>query len=80
MSRDGITFEATSRTVATAKGTMHYHDVGQGEPVVLIHGSGPGVSGWANFEGNLATFSRHYRCLVPDLPGFGTARRTASIP
>lgn len=78
--QDTITFEATSRTLATAKGSMHYHDVGEGEPLVLIHGSGPGVSGWANFEGNLATLSRHYRCLVPDLPGFGGSEANGEHP
>lgn len=40
-------------------------------PVVLLHGSGPGVSGWANFNGQLALFSQYFRCLVLDLPGFG---------
>lgn len=80
MAQDAITFEATSRTVATAKGTIHYHEVGDGEPLVLIHGSGPGVSGWANFEGNLAALSRRYRCLVPDLPGFGNSEATGEHP
>jgi 2-hydroxymuconate-semialdehyde hydrolase len=26
------------------------HDVGSGAPVLLIHGSGPGVSAWANWR------------------------------
>jgi pimeloyl-ACP methyl ester carboxylesterase len=59
---------------------MHYHDVGEGEPVVFIHGSGPGVSGWANFEGNLPAFSSRYRCLVPDLPGFGGSEANGEHP
>jgi pimeloyl-ACP methyl ester carboxylesterase len=80
MTNEAITFEATSKTVATAKGSIHYHEVGQGDPVVFIHGSGPGVSGWANFEGNLATFSRQYRCLVPDLPGFGRSEANGENP
>jgi pimeloyl-ACP methyl ester carboxylesterase len=80
MSTGTITFESTSRTVATSKGVLHYHDVGTGDPLVFIHGSGPGVSGWANFEGNLATFSRHYRCLVPDLPGFGGSEANGEHP
>ena len=28
----------------------HYHEDGQGEPLLLIHGSGPGVSAWANWR------------------------------
>jgi pimeloyl-ACP methyl ester carboxylesterase len=75
-----ITFESTSKFVPTAKGAIHYHEVGSGDPVVFIHGSGPGVSGWANFEGNLPTFSQRYRCLVPDLPGFGRSEANDEHP
>jgi 2-hydroxy-6-oxonona-2,4-dienedioate hydrolase len=64
-------YEATSRVVDTAVGPIHVHDHGAGDPLLMIHGSGPGVSGWANFAGNLATFGERYRCIVPDLPGFG---------
>jgi 2-hydroxymuconate-semialdehyde hydrolase len=27
-----------------------YHDLGSGAPVLLIHGSGPGVTAWANWR------------------------------
>jgi 2-hydroxy-6-oxonona-2,4-dienedioate hydrolase len=50
---------------------IHYLEAGSGEPVVCLHGAGPGASGWSNFRGNLATLSKHYRVLLPDLPGFG---------
>lgn len=51
---------------------MHLHDVGEGHPVVFIHGSGPGASGWSNFNQNLpAFFEAGYRCIVPDLIGYG---------
>ena len=39
----GATIEASG--LAT-----NYHDVGQGRPVVLLHGSGPGVTAWANWR------------------------------
>src|SRR5581483_11509270 len=32
--------------------TLHYHDAGRGHPVVFLHGSGPGASGYSNFKGN----------------------------
>ena len=32
----------------------NYHDVGEGDPVLLIHGSGPGVSAWANGQSSVA--------------------------
>lgn len=40
------------RTVTAAGLVTNYHDVGHSAaaepPVVLLHGSGPGVTGWAN--------------------------------
>ena len=51
----------------------NYHDVGEGgvEPVLLLHGSGPGVSAWANWRLTLAALQDDYRLLAPDLAGFG---------
>jgi pimeloyl-ACP methyl ester carboxylesterase len=66
-----FTFEATSKTHAAEHGSIHYHEAGQGPDLLLIHGSGPGVSGWANFEGNLPVFAEHFRCVIIDLPGYG---------
>lgn len=49
----------------------NYHDLGSGEPVLLIHGSGPGVSAWANWRLPLAALQPQFRCLAPDMAGFG---------
>lgn len=49
----------------------NYHDLGEGAPVLLIHGSGPGVSAWANWRLPLAALQPHFRCLAPDMAGFG---------
>jgi pimeloyl-ACP methyl ester carboxylesterase len=66
-----LTHDETSRTLGTPSGPLHYHEAGEGPPLLLLHGSGPGVSGWANFRGNLPAFAEHFRTLVLDLPGFG---------
>jgi pimeloyl-ACP methyl ester carboxylesterase len=66
-----LTHDGTRRTVETSKGTLHYHEAGDGPPLLLLHGSGPGVSGWANFGANLPVFAEHFRTLVLDFPGFG---------
>ncbi len=66
-----FTEEDTSRTLRTEHGVLHFHEVGHGPPLVMLHGSGPGATGWANFGENLAAFAPHFRCLVLDLPGFG---------
>ena len=49
----------------------NYHDRGTGEPVLLLHGSGPGVSAWANWRGVLEGLAGQFRLLAPDLAGFG---------
>ena len=50
---------------------LHYHEAGDGEPVVLLHGGGPGASAWSNFGPNLPVFAGHFRTLMVDQPGFG---------
>ena len=55
-----------------ADGIMtNYHDVGEGEPVVLIHGSGPGVTAWANWRATIPELGKYFRVLAPDIFGFG---------
>lgn len=66
-----LTFEATSKWVDTRSFGLHYHEAGSGDPVVLIHGSGPGVSAWSNFRGNLPVFAESFRTILMDMPGFG---------
>ncbi|GAA1838360.1 alpha/beta fold hydrolase [Pseudonocardia ailaonensis] len=66
-----LTHDATARTVDTPRGPLHYHEAGEGPPLLLLHGSGPGVSAWANYRGNLPVFAEHFRTLALDFPGFG---------
>lgn len=66
-----LTHDGTRKTVETPKGTLHYHEAGDGPPLLLLHGSGPGVSGWANYRDNLLVFAEHFRTLILDFPGFG---------
>ncbi|HVJ49617.1 alpha/beta hydrolase [Desulfitobacterium sp.] len=57
----------------------HYHEDGQGEPVILIHGSGPGVSAWANWRLVFPILSKHYHLYAPDVVGFGDTDRPEGI-
>lgn len=59
------------RSIQTGPVSTNYHDIGKGAPVLLIHGSGPGVSAWANWRLPLATLGQQFRCLAPDMAGFG---------
>lgn len=55
----------------------NYHDVGEGRPVLMIHGSGPGVTAWANWRLNLPVLSQRFRMIAPDMAGFGYTQRPA---
>jgi len=66
-------YEGTLREITTDKGILRYHEAGEGPVLLLLHGSGPGVTGWRNFRGNLAFFAEHFRCLVLEFPGFGVS-------
>src|SRR3954471_17629825 len=65
--------ETVLREVATRAGTLRYYDTGYGPPLLFLHGSGPGVTGWRNFRGILPTFAEHFRCLILEFPGFGVS-------
>lgn len=57
----------------------NYHDLGDGPPLVMIHGSGPGVTGWANWRLVMPDLAHHHRVLVPDMVGFGYTARPDGI-
>ena len=49
--------------------TMSYKVLGQGQPVILLHGSITSIP-WNGFEAKLA---REFKVYVPDMPGFGAS-------
>ena len=53
----------------------NYHDRGEGFPALLLHGSGPGVSAWANWRLNLPALAEQRRVIAPDMAGFGFTER-----
>ncbi len=57
----------------------NYHDSGSGEPVMLIHGSGPGVTAWANWRLAIPALAERYRVIAPDMLGFGYTDRPANV-
>src|SRR5712692_8830574 len=55
-----------------AGGVMtNYHEAGSGTPVILIHGSGPGVSAWANWRLAIPFLSERLHVFAYDQVGFG---------
>jgi pimeloyl-ACP methyl ester carboxylesterase len=75
-----FSFDATSKVLADPVGNIHYHEAGEGPALLLLHGSGPGVTGWANFENNLPVFAKHYRTFIIDLPGYGKSAPVEGMP
>jgi 2-hydroxy-6-oxonona-2,4-dienedioate hydrolase len=61
----------SERYLAISTGEIHYHDVGEGPVVVLLHGSGPGATAWSNFGPNIEVLSKRFRVLAIDMPGWG---------
>lgn len=59
------------RIIQTGEIRTNYQDVGSGAPVLLLHGSGPGVSAWVNWRGVLSSLQDEFRLVAPDLAGFG---------
>ncbi|MFJ4554892.1 alpha/beta fold hydrolase [Streptomyces massasporeus] len=50
-------------------------ETGDGPPVLLLHGGGPGASGVSNYSCNIAELAKEYRVIVPDLPGYGRSSK-----
>ncbi|MER6161494.1 alpha/beta fold hydrolase [Streptomyces sp. NPDC001868] len=50
-------------------------ETGDGPPVLLLHGGGPGASGVSNYARNITELARQYRVIVPDLPGYGRSTK-----
>ncbi len=69
---EALSYEQTSREI-NGEYRLHYHDAGVGPEVLLLHGSGPGVSGWSNFSKNIPVFAERFRTLCLDMPGFGAS-------
>jgi 2-hydroxymuconate-semialdehyde hydrolase len=65
------------RSVTAAGIRTNLHDVGQGSPILMIHGSGPGVSAWANWRLNMPVLAQQARVIAPDMVGFGFSERPA---
>lgn len=58
------------RRVELPGAEVSYVEIGEGEPIVFVHG----LSGcWQNWLENLPHFGRRYRAIAFDLPGFGAS-------
>ena len=62
----------SSKFVTVDRIKIHYNDVGEGKPLLCLHGGGLGASAWSNFKQNIPAITEAgYRMLMVDMPGYG---------
>lgn len=74
-------FGLEDKWLETADGELtHYHEMGEGVPMLFLHGSGTGVSAAANWWLNLPALSQHGRCIAIDSIGYGQTINPEDTP
>lgn len=69
-----ITEADVARDIETPDWKIHYNEAGpsDGYPILLIHGGGPGATGWSNYNPNIGALAdAGFRTFAIDLPGWG---------
>jgi pimeloyl-ACP methyl ester carboxylesterase len=57
----------------------NYLEAGDGPAVILVHGSGPGVTAYANWRLVLPALSQTFHVIAPDMVGFGFSERPSDV-
>jgi 2-hydroxymuconate-semialdehyde hydrolase len=68
--------------VQTGNFTTHCEQSGndRAETILFLHGSGPGVTAWSNWQFALPALADRFHCLAPDLVGFGATEHPQNPP
>ncbi|HXI04815.1 MAG: alpha/beta fold hydrolase [Bradyrhizobium sp.] len=66
------------KSVVAAGIQTNYLEEGEGFPIILLHGSGPGVTGYANWRFTLPVLGQKFRAIALDAAGFGYTERKAN--
>lgn len=72
---DRTSYPFESHRLDSPEGTLHVLDEGEGRPVVMLHGNPTWSFLYRHLVGGL---SDEYRCIAPDLLGFGLSDRLRS--
>lgn len=59
--------------LATNSGDVIWYEMGDGKPLVMLHG---GFGNHLHWEKNIEFFAGKYRVLIPDMPGFGESDKS----
>lgn len=65
------------QSIVAAGIRTNYLEYGEGSPLLLLHGSGPGVTAWANWRLVIPEFAKCHHVFAPDVAGFGYTERKA---
>ena len=65
----------SGRTIKAAGQDIFVMEMGEGPPLLMLHGGGPGASGMSNFSRNIPVLAQRFRLIVPDLPGYGQSSK-----
>jgi 2-hydroxymuconate-semialdehyde hydrolase len=71
--------DSISRTLTVMGVETYFHDAGDGPPLLLLHGSGPGVSAWSNWRPVYAALSENFRVIAPDQIGFNRTQPAGPV-
>lgn len=64
-------FDNFTEKIVTLQNTeLHYLEMGEGQPLILLHGLGGSHHDWSE---NLPAFAEDYKVYVIDIPGFGSS-------
>lgn len=61
----------TEKYIQTGSFRTHYREAGEGDPLILIHGGGPGADSYANWKACMPGFAKHFHVYAYDMVGFG---------
>ena len=64
-----------SRYIDAGGFRTHYIEAGRGEPLVLVHGGGPGADAYGNWHACLPGFAENFHTICVDMLGFGNTEK-----
>jgi pimeloyl-ACP methyl ester carboxylesterase len=64
--------QTSHKVVQVGNSQVSYQVLGDGEPLILVHGLSGSMRWWVR---NVQEFAQHHRVYLVDLPRFGTMRR-----
>ena len=66
---------ASGRTIQAAGREIFVTELGEGPPLLMLHGGGPGANGISNFSRNIPALADRFRVIAPDMPGYGRSSK-----